>query len=247
MAAQVADRFDLGPDARPEVEAARGEQGQVRRVVTARGTFAVKESFDAVDEVEAQRSAEFQVACHDAGVPCPRPLPDVEGRYLAEIEGTPIRVQTWVDVVDADPLLDPRLVGQALARLHAVAPARDRAAALVGYRSGRVEGVARAGQGRQGRRGAVRGTAGGAGPRPARDGGAADSDGRRPVVPPRPVGRQPARHPGRGGLRRRLRQRRARRPDPRAGDGALRVRADRAPHACTRWCRRTRRPAGPAA
>ena len=120
MAAQVADRFDLGPDARPEVEAARGEQGQVRRVVTARGTFAVKESFDAVDAVDAQRSAEFQVACHDAGVPCPRPLPDVHGRYLAEIEGTPIRVQTWVDVHEADPLLDPALVGHALARLHAV-------------------------------------------------------------------------------------------------------------------------------
>ena len=43
MAAQVADRFDLGPDARLEVEAARGEQGQVRRLVTARGVFALKE------------------------------------------------------------------------------------------------------------------------------------------------------------------------------------------------------------
>ena len=40
LAAQVADRFDLGPDARLEVEAARGEQGQVRRLVTARGESA---------------------------------------------------------------------------------------------------------------------------------------------------------------------------------------------------------------
>jgi Phosphotransferase enzyme family len=116
----VADRFDLGPDARLEVEAARGEQGQVRRLVTARGCFAVKESFDPVDAGEAQRSAEFQVACHDAGVPCPRPLPDIHGRYLAEIDGLPIRVQTWADVDDLDPLLDPAVVGTAVARLHVV-------------------------------------------------------------------------------------------------------------------------------
>src|SRR6185503_18286289 len=104
MAAQVANRFDLGPDARLEVEAARGEQGQVRRLVTASGTFAVKESFEAVDADEAQRTAQFQVACHEAGAPCPRPLPDVDGRYLADIAGVPIRVQTWVDVHDADPM-----------------------------------------------------------------------------------------------------------------------------------------------
>ena len=120
QAAQVADRFDLGPDARLEVEAARGEQGQVRRLVTARGTFAVKESFDAVDADDAQRTAEFQVACHDAGVPCPRPLPDIHGRYLAEIGGLPIRVQTWADVDDLDTMLDPALVGTVAARLHAV-------------------------------------------------------------------------------------------------------------------------------
>jgi Phosphotransferase enzyme family len=121
MAAQVADRFDLGPDARPEVEAARGEQGQIRRLVTARGAFAVKESFDPVDAEEAQRTAEYQVSCHDAGVPCPRPLPDTEGRFLADIGGLPIRVQTWVDIDDPDTMLDPTLVGAALARLHAVA------------------------------------------------------------------------------------------------------------------------------
>jgi Ser/Thr protein kinase RdoA (MazF antagonist) len=120
MAAQVADRFDLGPDARPEVEAARGEQGQVHRLVTTRGIFAVKESFDPVDAEEAQRTAEYQVSCHDAGVPCPRPLPDSEGRFLVDIGGLPIRVQTWVDIDDPDPMLDPGLVGAALARMHGV-------------------------------------------------------------------------------------------------------------------------------
>jgi Ser/Thr protein kinase RdoA (MazF antagonist) len=120
LAAQVADRFDLGPDARLEVEAARGEQGQVRRLVTARGTFALKESFGELDVPEAEATAAFQARCHDAGVPCPRPLADVEGRYVAVIEGEPVRVQTWADIHDPDILLDPALVGVTVARLHAV-------------------------------------------------------------------------------------------------------------------------------
>ena len=107
MAAQVADRFDLGPDARLEVEAARGEQGQVRRLVTARGVFALKETFGELDVDEAELTAAFQARCHDAGVPCPRPLADGDGRYVADVDGQPLRLQTWADVDDADPMLDP--------------------------------------------------------------------------------------------------------------------------------------------
>jgi Ser/Thr protein kinase RdoA (MazF antagonist) len=120
LAAQVADRFDLGPDARLEVEAVRGEQGQVRRLVTARGSFALKQSFADVDLDEAQATAEFQSRCHDAGAPCPRPLADTDGRYVSVVDGEPVRVQTWVDIHDPDPLLDPALVGAAVARLHGV-------------------------------------------------------------------------------------------------------------------------------
>jgi hypothetical protein len=79
LAAQVADRFDLGPDARLEVEAVRGEQGQVRRLVTAGGVFALKETFGDLDVDEAELTAAFQARCHDAGVPCPRPLADGDG------------------------------------------------------------------------------------------------------------------------------------------------------------------------
>ena len=89
MAAQVADRFDLGPDARLEVEAARGEQGQVRRLVTARGVFALKETFGELDVDESELTAAFQARCHDAGVPCPRPLADGDGRYVAHVDGQP--------------------------------------------------------------------------------------------------------------------------------------------------------------
>src|SRR5438477_5229641 len=118
MAAEVADHFNLGPDARLEIEAARGEQGQVRRLVTARGSFAVKESFSEVDGDEAQLSAEFQARCHDAGASCPRPLPDTDGRFLSHVGGEPIRVQTWVEIGDPDPLLDPVAIGAELAALH---------------------------------------------------------------------------------------------------------------------------------
>ncbi len=120
MAAQVADRFDLGPDARLEVEAARGEQGQVRRLVTARGVFALKETFGELDVDESELTAAFQARCHDAGVPCPRPLADGDGRYVAHVDGQPVRLQTWADVHDADPMLDPASVGTAVARLHGV-------------------------------------------------------------------------------------------------------------------------------
>ena len=120
MAAQVADRFDLGPDARLEVEAARGEQGQVRRLVTARGVFALKETFGELDVDESELTAAFQARCHDAGVPCPRPLADGDGCYVAHVDGQPVRLQTWADVHDADPMLDPAFVGTAVARLHGV-------------------------------------------------------------------------------------------------------------------------------
>jgi Ser/Thr protein kinase RdoA (MazF antagonist) len=120
MAAQVADRFDLGPDARLEVEAARGEQGQVRRLATAHGVFALKEAFGELDVEEAELTAAFQARCHDAGVPCPRPLADRHGRYVARVDGQPLRLQTWADVDDADPMLDPASVGTAVARLHGV-------------------------------------------------------------------------------------------------------------------------------
>lgn len=118
LAAEVADRFDLGPDARLESEAVRGEQGQVRRLITARGTFAVKQSFGEVDGDEAQLTAEFQARCHDAGASCPRPLPDIDGRFLSNVGGEAIRVQTWVDIDGPDPTLDPATVGAALAALH---------------------------------------------------------------------------------------------------------------------------------
>ncbi len=119
-ATAVAELFELGADARMSDIVARGEQGHIRRLDTDRGAFAVKESFDGADDADAEAAAGFQARCHEAGVPCPRPVPDRHGRYLSEIDGVAVRVLTWVDLVDPDPLLDPQAVGETLARLHAV-------------------------------------------------------------------------------------------------------------------------------
>jgi len=120
-APRIAALFDLGDEAILDPEAVRGELGQVQRLTTSRGTYAVKESFDPVDHSAAEASARFQVACHDAGVPCPRPMAALDGGYLAIVDEVPVRVQTWTDLADPDPALDPAVVGTTSALLHRVA------------------------------------------------------------------------------------------------------------------------------
>ena len=47
-ARDVAERYSLGNDAALSGPVARGEVGQVWRLTTSRGTFAIKEQFDPV-------------------------------------------------------------------------------------------------------------------------------------------------------------------------------------------------------
>ena len=228
MAAQVADRFDLGPDARPEVEAARGEQGQVRRLVTARGTFAVKESFDPVDAEEAQRTAEYQVSL-------PRRRRTVPAAVARRRGPLPRRHRR-----PADP-------GADLGRHRRPGPAARPGA----RRARRSRGCTRSRCRRPTRRtgGAPSPSAppsGGRWSRPPRAPGRRSRARLAALVPDllaveellTPMAGVQWCHldlwadnlrgtPGRRGVHRRLRQRRTRRPDPRAGDGALRVRQDR--------------------
>lgn len=123
----VADAFGLGRAESLSEPVARGELGQIRRLVTDRGGWAVKESlepFDADDLAAAQTSGEFHTACVDAGVPSPAPQTSA-GRYVAEVDGEQVQAYTWVDLEDPDPLLDPEAVGALVAALHDVRrPAR---------------------------------------------------------------------------------------------------------------------------
>jgi Ser/Thr protein kinase RdoA (MazF antagonist) len=122
-AQSVADAFRLGRAESLSEPVARGELGQVRRLVTDQGTWAVKESLKDVDDggVHAfERSGAFQLACWEAGVPTPEPRPAAGGSMTAEVGGELLRAYGWVDLHDPDTGLDPVEVGTLLAALHAV-------------------------------------------------------------------------------------------------------------------------------
>ena len=116
----VADRFGLGSAQRLVGPVALGRQGEVWRLDTDRGPFAVKQSRVAPDPDEAEADAAIQELMHGHGVPTPAVVRDVEGRAMAEVEGVPLRVHTWVDVEPEDRRLDPVKVGRLLAAMHRV-------------------------------------------------------------------------------------------------------------------------------
>ena len=120
-AQEVADAFDLGRASSLSEPVARGELGEIRRLETDRGAWAVKQGFEpAEDDDDPEHGATFQLACWEAGVPSPRPVGTPEGRFSVEVAGEQVRVYTWVDLADPDSGLDPAAVGELLARMHAV-------------------------------------------------------------------------------------------------------------------------------
>ncbi|WP_447925318.1 phosphotransferase enzyme family protein [Georgenia muralis] len=120
-AAEVAEVFGLGAARRLSAgPVARGRQGEVWRLTTSGGAWAVKTSFRPRREAEVLPATRFQEAAHAAGVPCPAVVRTTEGHVLAEVGGVPVRVLEWVDLLPPDPLVDPGLVGTVLGALHQV-------------------------------------------------------------------------------------------------------------------------------
>jgi hypothetical protein len=136
-AALVAGAFGLGKPYDPAIPAARGELGRIWRLETTGGrhqsaaraagtasqTWAVKELFEPMTEVEAQADVAFQIAALRAGLPLPEPVRKPDGGVLAEVasqEGRPIivRVYTWVDFPDPVVAAAPVVAASLLARLH---------------------------------------------------------------------------------------------------------------------------------
>lgn len=153
-AAAVAARFDLGTGARLAGPVALGRQGEIWRLDTLRGSYAVKQSRVAPDPDEAEREAAYQDLVLAGGVPTPAVVRDVDDRVVSEVEGIPLRVYTWVDLAAEDRRLDPETVGRLLATMHAVhapasGPVDDWYAAPVGRTSweGLVERLTAAGAG----------------------------------------------------------------------------------------------------
>lgn len=118
-AARVADEFGLGRVLRASSgPVARGKQGVVWCVETAAGRWAVKVAHGAVDEGRLSAAAALADAAAAAGVPTPAVRRTTSGAVCSGATS----VTAWVDLLPPDPLLDPALVGAAVAGIHRVAP-----------------------------------------------------------------------------------------------------------------------------
>ena len=90
--------FGLGRDGALDGPVARGEVGQVWRLDTPDGVFAVKEPFDPPVATATDDEATFQDLGVAAGVPAPHIVRTPAGRVLTHVRGTPIRVYEWVEL-----------------------------------------------------------------------------------------------------------------------------------------------------
>ncbi len=124
-AGQVAGAFDLGPGARLDGPPTRGQLGQVWRLTTADGRFAVKEWFAGIDPASIEADAAFADRAREHGVRIPAVVRGVSGDVVVEVGGDPLRVWEWVDLGARTRRLDPSAVGELVARLHRCAPASD--------------------------------------------------------------------------------------------------------------------------
>jgi Ser/Thr protein kinase RdoA (MazF antagonist) len=119
-AQEIADRFCLGAGAVLSGPVARGEQGQVWRLTSTSGAWAVKEIFEAPLEDESHEAGMFQEAACAAGVPAPAVVRTRDGALLTKLDSAVVRVYGWVDVEELARDLDPGLVGGLLAAVHQV-------------------------------------------------------------------------------------------------------------------------------
>lgn len=117
---RVAEAFGLGAPARLDGPVASGRLGDVWRLTTPRGRWAVKEHRHDPDPAACERDAAYQDAVRAAGVPMPAVVRATSGRVLEEVAGTPVRVYEWVDVRGEDRRLDPAAVGAVVATIHRV-------------------------------------------------------------------------------------------------------------------------------
>jgi Ser/Thr protein kinase RdoA (MazF antagonist) len=120
-AAELARSFGLGGRATLSAgPVARGKQGEVWRLDSDEGSWAVKVPFEAEDEDEVAATAAFQEAAYAAGVPTPAVRRSTDGRVFATVADRQVRLYQWVDLEGPDTTLDPALVGAAVAAIHQV-------------------------------------------------------------------------------------------------------------------------------
>jgi hypothetical protein len=116
----VSDVFGLGRAHGVSEPVARGELGEIRRLETDRGDWAIKRALEPGDEQANQVSTAYHRQCWEAGLPTPEPIRAVSGSFVTRVAGEDLRAYAWVDLDDPDRELDPVEVGELVAALHAV-------------------------------------------------------------------------------------------------------------------------------
>jgi Ser/Thr protein kinase RdoA (MazF antagonist) len=116
----VADAFGLGRAISLSDPVARGELGEIRRLDTDHGTFAVKQELESRSVDAAETSTAYQRVCWEAGIPTPEPLRTTTGAFTAQVDGEQVRAYAWAELADPDPTLEPAAVGTLVAQLHQV-------------------------------------------------------------------------------------------------------------------------------
>ncbi len=120
-AVELAEHFGLADAPHLSSEpVARGKQGEVWRLDTADGRWAVKVPFGAVSEDDVRLGTVFQEAAHTAGVPTPQVRRTTDGRVFARLHDRQVRVYEWVDLLPPDRGLHPGRIGEIVAAIHRV-------------------------------------------------------------------------------------------------------------------------------
>jgi Ser/Thr protein kinase RdoA (MazF antagonist) len=118
----IVDTFGLGRagGATTLEPAAKGRQGEIWRLETEAGAWAVKTTFDPTQESDVAEGAAFQEAAAAAGIWAPAVVRTRSGTVLAELDDLTVRVYSWAEMHDTDYTVDPGLVGALVAGLHRV-------------------------------------------------------------------------------------------------------------------------------
>ncbi len=120
QAAEVAGRFALGDHAVLTGPVAAGRLGDVWRLSTDRGDYAIKDARFPVDPAEVAADAAYQDRVRSHGVPMPAVVRTPDGDALVQLGSGPARVYAWVDVLPRERALDPATVGALVAGIHRV-------------------------------------------------------------------------------------------------------------------------------
>jgi Ser/Thr protein kinase RdoA (MazF antagonist) len=120
QAAEVAATFDLGGQAVLTGPVAAGRLGDVWRLSTDLGDYAVKDARFPVDHAEVAADAAYQDRVRSHGIPMPAVVRTRRGEALAELGSGPVRVYEWVEVGMPERRLEPEVVGELVASIHRV-------------------------------------------------------------------------------------------------------------------------------